>query len=194
MENLENLVRWGGYAVLVAIIFAETGLLIGFFLPGDSLLFAAGIVAARGYLDISLVIALLTVAGVSGNSVGYWFGRKAGQPLFRRENSRIFKREYLLRAKDFYDRHGGLAIVLARFVPIVRTFAPIVAGVIEMPYHRFMVYNIAGSLGWILSMCLAGFFLGNIPFIKQHLEMMVLAIVLVSVLPIGLHALKERRR
>ncbi|HEY3284934.1 MAG TPA: VTT domain-containing protein [Armatimonadota bacterium] len=194
MDSLEHWVRWGGYLLLVGIIFAETGLLVGFFLPGDSLLFAAGIVAAQGYLDIRAVILLLIVAGVLGNSAGYWFGRKAGQPLFQRPNSKLFKKEYLERAKAFYDQHGGVAIVLARFVPIVRTFAPIVAGAIEMPYARFTLYNLLGSAGWITSCCLAGYFLGNVPVIKKHIELMILAIVAVSVLPIILHSLKEQRK
>lgn len=193
MEQLESWIRWGGYVLLVAIVFAETGLFFGFFLPGDSLLFAAGMVAARGYLDIRAVILLLVIAGIAGNTVGYWFGRKAGPPLFRRPDSRVFRQEYLHRAREFYDRYGGVAIVLARFVPFVRTFAPIVAGAIDMSYGRFTLYNVVGSFGWILSMCLAGYYLGSVPFILEHFEVMVLTIVLVSVLPLVFHALKKQR-
>src|SRR5207244_243166 len=144
LHSLPDLIHWGGPFVLIAIIFAETGLLIGFFLPGDSLLVTAGLFAATGYLPVGWLLLGLTLAAIAGNTVGYWIGQKAGPPLFSRPDSRLFKRENLLKTQRFYEKHGAKTMVLSRFVPIIRTFAPVVAGVAEMPYRQFMIYNVWG--------------------------------------------------
>lgn len=184
---------WYGYAMLFAIVFAETGLLVGFFLPGDSLLFTVGVVAGAGQLNIWLINLLLIVAAIVGDAVGYMLGRHAGPRVFSRPDSRFFKQEHLLRTKAFYEKHGGKTIVYARFVPIIRTFAPFVAGVAQMPYSRFAAYNIFGGIGWVIAMTMAGYMLGNVPIIRAHFEKVVIGIVLVSVLPIVLEYLKSRR-
>ena len=152
---------WLGYAALFAIVFAETGLLIGFFLPGDSLLFTVGVVAGAGQLDILAINVLLIIAAIVGDATGYMLGRKAGPHVFNRPDSRFFKREHLIRTHEFYEKHGGKTIVYARFVPIVRTFAPFVAGVAGMPYSRFVAFNVFGGIGWVILMTMAGYFLGR---------------------------------
>ena len=197
-EGMQKLIAAGGYLLLFAIIFAETGLLIGFFLPGDSLLFIAGFAAANSErlgVDIAIVplILLLCVAAVVGDSVGYLIGRKAGPALFNKPDSRLFKRKHLESAQAFYEKHGPKTIVLARFVPIVRTFAPTVAGAAGMNYKQFLFYNVIGGVFWVTSMTLLGYFLGNVPVIKDNLSKTVLIIVFLSVLPMVLHALKERK-
>ena len=192
---LHELIRWGGYAALVAIIFTETGLLIGFFLPGDSLLITAGIVAAAGGLNIWILDALLIPAAIIGDSTGYAIGYRAGPRLFRRESSRWFAREHLVRTHEFYERHGGKTIVLARFIPILRTFAPVVAGVGRMTYWRFLAYNVFGGIGWIVSMSWAGYLLGQtVPDIDRHLHVVIAIVVLLSVVPIGVELWKARAR
>lgn len=188
-ENLANY----GYVALFLIIFAETGLLLGFFLPGDSLLFVAGAFAAAGKFNIALLIPLLIVAAIAGDATGYLLGRKLGPALFAREDSRFFKRAHLRKTQDFYDKHGAKTIVLARFVPIVRTFAPTVAGAAQMPYQTFFKFNVLGGIGWIVSMTMAGYFLGAVPIIKNNFEKAVIGIVLLSILPIVFHFLQERR-
>lgn len=188
-ENLANY----GYVALFLIIFAETGLLLGFFLPGDSLLFVAGAFAAAGKFNIALLIPLLIVAAIAGDATGYLLGRKLGPALFAREDSRFFKRAHLRKTQDFYDKHGAKTIVLARFVPIVRTFAPTVAGAAQMPYQTFVKFNVLGGIGWIVSMTMAGYFLGAVPIIKNNFEKAVIGIVLLSILPIVFHFLQERR-
>jgi len=197
-EGLKKLISAGGYLLLFAIIFAETGLLIGFFLPGDSLLFIAGFVAANAdkvgvNLAIVPMIILLCIAAIVGDTVGYMIGRKAGPALFARPDSRLFKRKHLDSAHEFYEKHGPKTIVLARFVPIVRTFAPTVAGAAGMNYRQFLTYNIAGGIGWITSMSLLGYFLGNVPVIEKNLDKAVIGIVLLSILPMVWHAVKEKR-
>lgn len=184
---------WLGYAALFAIVFAETGLLIGFFLPGDSLLFTIGVVAGAGQLDIVLINAILIVAAIVGDATGYYLGRQAGPRVFDRPDSRFFKKEHLVRTRQFYDKHGGKTIIYARFVPIVRTFAPFVAGVAGMPYSRFLAFNIFGGIGWVVLMTMAGYYLGGFPIIQKHFEKVVILIVLVSVLPVVLELLKARR-
>jgi membrane-associated protein len=184
---------WLGYAALFAIVFAETGLLIGFFLPGDSLLFTIGVVAGAGQLDIVLINAILIVAAIVGDATGYFLGRQAGPRVFDRPDSRFFKKEHLVRTRQFYDKHGGKTIIYARFVPIVRTFAPFVAGVAGMSYSRFLAFNIFGGIGWVVLMTMAGYYLGGFPIIQKHFEKVVILIVLVSVLPVVLELLKARR-
>jgi len=192
---LDDLIRWGGYAVLVAIVFTETGLLIGFFLPGDSLLITAGLVAAAGGLDIWMLNALLIVAAIVGDSVGYAIGYRTGPRIFRREGSRWFSRKHLLRTREFYERHGGKTIVLARFIPIIRTFAPVVAGVAQMEYRRFLFYNVFGGIGWVVSLTWAGYLLGQtIPNIDRHIHVVVAVVIVLSVVPIGVEWWKARAR
>lgn len=175
---------WAGYVGLTAIIFAETGLLIGFFLPGDSLLVTAGLFAATSDLNIIWLNLLLIPAAIIGNSVGYWIGKKSGPRLFTREQSLLFRKDYLIKTKVFYEKHGASALIVTRFMPILRTFAPIVAGIGQMDYKKFMKYNIIGAFGWILSMTLIGFFLGRtIPNIEKHIEKVIIIVVLLSLLP-----------
>jgi membrane-associated protein len=184
LTDVEGLIRWGGYVGLTAIVFAETGLLVGFFLPGDSLLVTAGLLAARGYLNVYLLGVLLSIAAIAGNSVGYAIGKATGPRLFTRENSLLFNRKHLQRAHAFYERHGGKTMVLARFMPIVRTFVPVVAGVAAMEFRAFTAYNVLGGLLWIWSMLFLGYFLGRyVPGIGEHVEIMILVIVFVSILP-----------
>jgi len=191
--GLQTLIQTLGIAFLFAVVFAETGLLVGFFLPGDSLLFIAGLVASHGDLSLALLLLALSIAAVAGDSVGFLIGRKAGAALFRREDSALFKRKHLDSARAFYEKHGPKTIVLARFVPIVRTFAPTVAGAAGMDYRQFLMFNVMGGVAWVVSMCLLGFFLGKNHFIAHNLEKVVLLIVFLSLLPIIVHALKERR-
>jgi membrane-associated protein len=196
-EGLKTLIGWGGLPVMVVIVFAETGLMIGFFLPGDSLLFVAGFLAspAGGHtLDIVWLNVALSLAAIVGDTVGYWIGFKAGPPIFNRPQSRFFRRDHLLAAHAFYERHGGKTIVLARFVPIVRTFAPVVAGAASMNYRRFIAYNVFGGIGWVLSMSLLGYYLGMIPWVQQNLEKAVLLVILLSLSPMAFHYLQHRRR
>lgn len=191
--ELFELVRWGGYVALAAIVFTETGLLIGFFLPGDSLLITAGLVAATGALDIWWLNILLSVAAIVGDSVGYAIGYRTGPRIFTREDSRWFNRAHLVRTREFYERHGGKTIVLARFIPIIRTFAPVVAGVGQMEYRRFLAYNVLGGIGWVASMTWAGYLLGQaIPDIGRYIHVVIVVVVILSCIPIGLEWWKVR--
>lgn len=192
---LDDLVRWGGYVVLVAIVFTETGLLIGFFLPGDSLLITAGLVAATGVLNIWWLNGLLMVAAIVGDSVGYAIGFRMGPRIFTREDSFLFNRRHLIRTREFYERYGGKTIVLARFIPIIRTFAPVVAGVGQMNYRRFLFYNVFGGIGWVASMTWAGYLLGRaIPNIHQYVHVVVAIVVVLSMLPIVSEVIKARKK
>jgi membrane-associated protein len=192
---LDDLIRWGGYVVLVAIVFTETGLLVGFFLPGDSLLITAGLVAATGGLNIWWLNLLLFIAAVAGDSVGYAIGARIGPRLFTREKSLIFNPAHVERTRRFYARHGPKTIVIARFVPIIRTFAPVVAGVGQMLYRRFLTYNVLGGLGWVTSMTLGGYLLGQaIPNIGTHIHLVVGVVILLSFVPIVVEITRERRR
>src|SRR5215468_9814072 len=161
---------WLGYSALFLVVFAETGLLLGFFLPGDSLLFTVGVVAGAGQLNIVVVNLLLMAAAIIGDTVGYWLGRKAGPHIFNRPESRLFRREHLMRTHEFYEKYGGKTIVYARFIPIIRTFAPFVAGVAEMNYLHFVSFNIFGGIGWVLLMTMLGYKLGGVPIIRAHFE------------------------
>ncbi|MDE3738178.1 MULTISPECIES: DedA family protein [Pseudomonas] len=171
------------YAILFLVIFCETGLVVMPFLPGDSLLFIAGAVCATGGMDPWLLGGLLMIAAISGDSTNYLIGRTAGERLFSNPNSKIFRRDYLQRTHDFYDRHGGKTVTLARFLPIVRTFAPFVAGVGRMPYPRFLAFSVLGTLLWVGGLVTLGFFFGNVPFIKQNLSLMIVFIIGLSLLP-----------
>lgn len=194
-ENLQQAVNlwgpaWVGYLVLAAIIFSETGLLIGFFLPGDSLLFAAGFLASQNIFSLVPLVVILSIAAVVGDFVNYQIGRQMGEHVFEKGRLRFIKHSHLMAAKAFYERHGGQAIILARFAPLVRTFTPFVAGVARMNYRQFALYNIAGGIGWVVSMTVAGYFLGQIPWVKANFEKVVLIIVFVSLLPVIIGAIK----
>lgn len=191
----EALLATFGTIGLFAIIFAESGLLFGFFLPGDSLLFTAGLLASQGKLNLPVILVGCFVAAVTGDQVGYAFGRRAGPALFRRPNSRFFKQEHILRADEFFQRHGSKTIVLARFVPIVRTFAPILAGVGHMDYRKFVTFNVLGGVLWAIGVTLGGFLLGEaIPDIDNYLLPIIGLIVFASVVPVGIEFLKAHRR
>jgi membrane-associated protein len=184
--NVPELIRLGGMAGLIAIVFVETGLMVGFFLPGDSLLVTAGIFAARGDLDIGWLNAALIVAAIVGDATGYWIGYRAGQALYSRPDSFLFRRSHLLKTKAFYDRHGGKTIVIARFMPIVRTFAPVVAGAAEMTYRRFATFNVVGAAGWVASMTLTGYFLGQVvgtEVLEKKIHLVVAVVIFLSLLP-----------
>ena len=189
-----ELIAWGGYPGLALIIFLETGAMV-FFLPGDSLLVVAGLYAAQGSLNIGALNALLIPMAILGDACSYWIGARAGPLLFSRPRSRFFNPAHLQTAHAFYERHGGKAIVLARFVPIVRTFVPVVAGIGQMGYRRFAAYNVFGGIGWVGSLTLTGYFLGvQFPAVVAHLEKVIIAIVFLSIVPILVEYLKARRR
>ncbi len=180
------------YALLFTIVFIETGLVIWPFLPGDSLLFVAGAIAAAGGMDIALAMSVLVCAALTGDNCNYWIGRFVGPRVFHYERSRWFNPAHLKRAHDFYERHGGKTIILARFIPIVRTYVPFVAGIGAMPYARYIGWCVVGALAWVFSVCLAGYFFGNIPQVKSNLTIVIIGIVLISISP-GLYAwLKSR--
>jgi membrane-associated protein len=188
--DVEGIVRWGGLAALIGIVFAETGLLVGFFLPGDSLLVTAGIFCTSAnptgapLLNIVWVNVLVSLAAVAGDTVGYWVGAKSGPKLFVREQSLLFSRKHLLRTRDFYERHGGKTIVIARFMPFVRTFAPVVAGVGQMRYRRFLAYNVFGGIFWVASMTQLGYGLASVyPAITSQIDKLIVLIIFLSLLP-----------
>ncbi|MGH7616056.1 MAG: VTT domain-containing protein, partial [Gemmatimonadaceae bacterium] len=195
LRDVRGLVAWGGYVGLSVIIFAETGLLIGFFLPGDSLLVTAGLLAGTmGVFNVYWLGLLLTVASVLGNTSGYAIGKAAGPRLFSRENSLLFNKKHLYRAHEFYERHGGKTIVIARFMPIVRTFVPVVAGMGQMDYARYTMFNVVGGVAWIWSMLFIGYFLGRyIPGVDQHVETVIIVVIFLSLLPGIISWLKARR-
>ena len=197
LHRVYDVERWiaiGGLLALTLIVFAETGLLAGFFLPGDSLLVTAGLFAATGVLDLSSLLVALTAAAIVGDTVGYWFGAKSGPRIFVREDSLFFNRRHLIHTKEFFERHGPFTIVIARFMPFARTFAPVVAGVGRMRYRRFLAYNVAGGFLWVWSLTLLGFFLGRaIPDVDRYVHLIIAVVVLVSVAP-GLLKLVQQRR
>ncbi|MDQ3803522.1 MAG: VTT domain-containing protein [Acidobacteriota bacterium] len=188
-----------GYVVLILVVFAETGLAMGFFLPGDSLLVVAGIFAARGDLNVFVLLVTLFVAAVVGDGVGFWTGQKLGPRLFKREKSLLFRPGHLAKAHGFYEKYGGKTIIIARFVPIIRTFAPIVAGAANMEYRKFVLFNVVGGFAWVFSMILTGYFLGNIlrdrfgVNLDEHIEWVVIIVVALSLMPPVIEYLKSRR-
>ena len=193
MFDLIALVKTVGYAGLTFIVFAESGLLIGFFFPGDSLLFTAGFLASQEVLNVYLLVPLMFVAAVAGDSAGYAFGRRVGPAIFKREDSVIFHKAHLERARVFYERHGGKTIVLARFMPIVRTFAPILAGVGNMNYRTFLFFNLIGGALWAIGLTLLGFFLGSVvPNVDRYLLPIIALIIFLSVLPSIIHILRDK--
>lgn len=193
----ETIIAAGGYLLITIIIFAECGLLVGFFLPGDSLLFTAGLFASQALfgLDIWVLSVLCGVAAVLGPLVGYWYGNWWGPRLFNREDSLLFRKQHLVRAHEFYERNGGKALILARFMPIVRTFAPVVAGMAKMDYARFVIYTLVGALIWAVGVAWAGYFLGRVyPDAGKYLEYIIVVIVLLSIAPPIIHFIRDRQR
>ena len=188
------LTGWLGYAMLVGIVFAETGLLTGFFLPGDSFLFTVGVVAGAGQLSLPAVMLLLAAAAVAGDSTGYWLGRRTGPVIFNRPNSRLFRREHLLRSEAFYEKYGGRTIVYAKFIPIIRTFAPFLAGVSRMHYPRFLTFSACGVVSWVASLTTLGYTLGSVALVRRHFEKVIVLIIFVSLVPIVLETIKARRK
>lgn len=194
-RHLNNLVQEYGpwtYLILFVVIFCETGLVITPFLPGDSLLFAIGAFAAQGSLNIGLLFVLLSVAAILGDTVNYWIGYRVGPKVFTKENVRFLNKKHLERTHQFYERHGGKTIIIARFIPIVRTFAPFVAGIGKMSYWRFVAYNVFGGILWIAAALFSGYFFGNIPFVKDNFTLVILAIIVISVLPALIEYLRHR--
>jgi membrane-associated protein len=192
-DNLRSIVNlggpaWVGYAIMGAIVFSETGLLVGFFLPGDSLLFGAGFLASQGVFNVALLCVLLSIAAIAGDAVNYYVGLQTGEHVFEKGRLRFVKHSHLLAARAFYERYGAQAIVLARFVPLVRTFTPFVAGVARMGYRRFLVYNLVGGVGWIVSMTAAGYWLGQIEIVRKNFEFAIIGVVILSVLPMVIKA------
>jgi membrane-associated protein len=183
---------WLGYGMLTGIVFAETGLLVGFVLPGDSLLFTIGVVAGAGELNLAVIMLLLMAACLVGDWCGYLLGRRAGPAIFNRPDSRFFKQEHLQRTQAFYEKHGGKTIIYAKFVPIVRTFAPFVAGIARMRYRRFLSFDVFGAVGWVFSMTVLGYLLGAIALVRRNFEKFVLLIIFVSLLPVLIQALKSK--
>ena len=185
-KHLDVIIRTYGlwtHLLLFLIIFCETGLVVAPILPGDSLLFAAGTFAALGSLNLTGIIVSLSVAAVAGDTVNYWIGHLVGPKVFTQNTSRFFKKEYLDRTHQFYEKYGGKTIIIARFVPIIRTFAPFVAGIGSMTYVRFIAYNVVGGVGWIMILVLAGYFFGNVPIVRRNFSLVILAIIIISVLP-----------
>lgn len=199
--DLVDFIKWGGVIAVTAVIFAESGLLIGFFLPGDSLLFTAGFLTSAGYVPINIhvLVVILFFAAALGDSVGYMFGNRVGPKVFNRPNSLLFKQENVKRASEFYKKHGGKTIIIARFIPAVRTFAPIIAGVAKMPYRTFLAYNVIGALIWAVGMTYLGFFAGNFFHsigleVDQVLLPLLALIIFVSILPAIYHLMRDRKQ
>lgn len=198
LTNPESIIHYGGLALLIFVVFAETGLLIGFFLPGDSLLFIAGLLCATNpdlmNVDIQTLVGALCAAAIIGNVVGYVFGKKVGERLFRKEDSLLFKKRYLEITRSFYARHGGKALILGRFLPIIRTFAPILAGAIQIDVKKFMLYNIIGGVLWVSSLTFTGYYLGNeFPIVKKYLGLIVIALIIITAIPVLKTYLTEKK-
>jgi membrane-associated protein len=184
---------WLGYAALFGVVYSETGLLVGFFLPGDSFLFTVGVVAGAGALNIVAVNLLLMSAAMLGDSTGYLLGRRTGQSIFSRPDSRLFKQAYVKRTHAYFERYGGKTVAIARFVPIVRTFASFMAGVGEMPYLRFLPYSVCGGIGWVFLMTMLGYGLGSVPLVKQNFDKAILLVIFISFIPVFVEGYKARR-
>lgn len=191
--NIQGLIQWGGTLLVCTIVFIETGFFVGFFLPGDSLLVTAGVFAAAGHLNLAELLLLVPLCAIAGDQSGYWIGRKAGEALYRRRDSLVFRRRHLDQAHDFYEKYGGKTVILARFVPIVRTFCPPVAGAAKMPYGRYFAYDVAGGVAWVGSMTLSGYFLASmIPNIGERIDYVIAVVILLSILPPVIGALRAR--
>jgi membrane-associated protein len=198
LTDPQSIIQYGGLALLLFVVFAETGLLVGFFLPGDSLIFISGMICVSRpeLLGVNLVqlITFLSLSAIIGNIVGYWFGYKVGPPLFRKEDSIIFKKRYLQITKDFYDKNGGKTLIMGRFLPIIRTFAPILAGIIRVDFKMFMVYNIVGALAWIGLLASIGFYLGTYKWVQDNIGYIVIALIVITMIPLLLTYLKGRKK
>jgi membrane-associated protein len=195
LSNLPELIQWAGYLGLTAIIFSETGLLVGVFLPGDSLLVTAGLLGAQGYFNVYQLAPLLTIAAICGNSTGYFIGRTSGPRIFRRDDSLFFNKKHAIRAHEFYERYGKKTIIIAQFMPIIRTFSPVVAGVGNISFRFFFTYNMFGAVAWIWSMIFIGYFLSRyIPGVNRHIEIVVITVVMVSIMPGIISAVRTRKR
>jgi membrane-associated protein len=191
--NVQGLIEWGGTLLVCVIVFIETGFFVGFFLPGDSLLVTAGVFAAAGNLNLAKLLLLVPLCAIVGDQIGYWIGRQAGQALYRREDSFVFRKRHLERAKQFYEKYGGKTVILARFVPVVRTFCPPVAGVALMPYNRYLTFDVVGGIVWVGSMLLGGYFLGRrIPNIGANIHYVIAAVIFLSLLPPAISVLRAR--
>jgi membrane-associated protein len=191
--NVKGLIEWGGTVLVCTIVFIETGFFVGFFLPGDSLLVTAGVFAAAGQLRISELVILVPLCAIAGDQIGYWIGRQAGHALYRREDSLVFRKQHLQRAHDFYEKYGGKTVILARFVPIIRTFCPPVAGAAQMPYPRYLSYDIAGGLLWGAGMTLVGYLLGRqVPNISENIHIVIAVVIFLSLLPPLIGYLRSR--
>jgi membrane-associated protein len=182
------------YLIFFIIVFCETGLVVTPFLPGDSLLFVAGTFAALGSLNLTWLLVLLTIAAILGDTINYWIGNYIGPKVFQMQNSRVFRKEYLDRTHQFYEKYGPITIVIGRFIPIIRTFAPFLAGVGSMTYGKFLVYNVVGGILWIASFTLGGYFFGNLPFVKKNFTLVIVAIIVISVMPTVIEYLRQRRQ
>jgi membrane-associated protein len=192
--NVRGLIEWGGTVLVCTIVFVETGLFAGFFLPGDSLLVTAGVFAAAGHLDLALLLALVPICAIAGDQMGYFVGWKAGEALYRRPNSRFFKQRHLIEAHRFYEKHGGKAVILARFVPIARTFCPPVAGAARMSYRKYLAYDICGGVLWVFTTVLGGYFLGTlVPNVDRQIHWVIAGVVVLSLMPPAIHLLRQRR-
>jgi len=195
LTDAQSIISRGGFYLLLIVVFAETGLFFGFFLPGDYLLFMAGLLCAAGKVDVSITTLVLSLigAGVLGNFTGYWFGYRTGPVLFNKNDSLFFKRRYVVLASEFYNKHGGMALILGRFFPIVRTFAPIFAGVVKVDIKRFSIYNLIGSVTWVCVFTLSGFFLGRrFPQLKDYLQYIILGLIVVTTIPLVIAYLKKK--
>jgi membrane-associated protein len=192
MDLMIQTMGFWSYVIIFLIIFCETGLVVTPILPGDSLLFAIGTFAAIGSFDIVMVLILLTIAAIAGDTVNYWIGNYLGPKVFHYEDSRFFKKRHLERTHQFYEKHGGKTIIIARFIPIIRTFAPFVAGIGSMTYRKFLSYNVVGGFFWIFSLTLAGYFFGNIPVVRENFSLVIVAIVVISVMPGVIEYLRQR--
>lgn len=195
-EYLANIISLFGawtYVILFAVIFAETGLVVMPFLPGDSLLFAVGALASGGFLDIWMVYIVMLVAAVLGDTINYWIGHHVGPKVFAKENSRLFNKAYLEKTREFYEKHGGKTIIFARFLPIIRTFAPFVAGIGKMHYNTFLLYNVLGAFIWVTSLTFAGYFFGGLPFVKENFEYVIFGIIALSLVPLLVEYIKHKR-
>lgn len=197
LTNPESIIQYGGLALLLFVIFAETGLLIGFFLPGDSLVFVSGVFCISKPeligVDFPVLLISLILAAILGNIVGYWFGYKVGPPLFKRQDSLIFKKKYLEVTREFYNKNGGKTIIIGRFLPIIRTFAPILAGVIKVDFKKFMLYNVVGAIAWIGTLCSAGYYLGTYLWVQNNIEYIVIGLIIITTIPIITTFIRERR-
>jgi membrane-associated protein len=197
LVNPESIIRYGGIYLLLFVVFAETGLFVGFFLPGDSLLFTAGLLCSTGIIAIhpSLLVILIILAAVAGNMVGYAFGIKVGPLLFKRKSGILFRQEHLVAAHEFYIKHGKKTIILSRFLPIVRTFAPIVAGIVKLEYYKFFIYSLVGAFFWVIMLVLTGYFLGRyIPGIKDYLGYIVIFLIVITSIPFIYNSIKKKVR